>query len=260
MPVVPRPHPPALPHGELREVLPDVFFVTGTLAMPGRLPIRASRNMTVIREGKRLVIVNSVRLDDAGLAALDRLGEVTDVLRIAGNHGMDDPFYAARYGAKVWVLAGQRYTAGFDVDRPDVYFEPHVDIAASTTLPLAGATIHRIESHPPEGLLVLPLHGGLIVAGDCLQNWSEPDVYFSWLARPVMRAMGFMKPYNVGPAWHRNAKPPAEHLRAILGLPFANVLPAHGTPVLGEARERYRPILERLGAGGPTGEGPLPSR
>jgi hypothetical protein len=41
--------PPALPHGELRELLPDVFFVTGTVALPGPLPVRFSRNMTVVR-------------------------------------------------------------------------------------------------------------------------------------------------------------------------------------------------------------------
>jgi hypothetical protein len=32
----------------------------------------------------------------------------------------------------------------------------------------------------------------------------------------------------------------------VLGLPFANVLPAHGTPVIGQAIERYRPVIEAL--------------
>ena len=70
-----RPHPPAQPHGAIREVLPNVFFVTGTLAMSGTM--RFSRNMTIVREGERLMIVNSVRLDEAGLAELDKLGKVT---------------------------------------------------------------------------------------------------------------------------------------------------------------------------------------
>lgn len=245
MALIPRPHPPALPHGALREILPDVFFVTGTISFPGPLPMRSSRNMVVVREGERLVIVNSVRLDEAGLAALDALGKVTDVLRLAANHGMDDPFYAARYGAKVWALKGQRYTAGFDTSNPDTYFTPSVEIDAGTKLPLAGASIHRIESTPPEGLLVLPQHGGVIVAGDCLQNWAAPDEYFNWLAKIVMRPMGFMKPYNVGPGWLARGKPPAADLRAILGLPFANVLPGHGDPVLGGARELFTPAIDR---------------
>src|ERR1700742_4164997 len=101
MAVVARPFPAALPHGELREVLPGIHFVTGSLRLPGRLPLRFSRNMTVIVEGEPLTLVNTVRLDEAGLAALDKLGKVTDVIRIAAFHGMDDPFYADRYGARV---------------------------------------------------------------------------------------------------------------------------------------------------------------
>jgi hypothetical protein len=52
---------------------------------------------------------------------LDALGKVTDVIRIAGFHGMDDPFYKERYGAKVWVVRGQRYVAGFDSKAPQTY-------------------------------------------------------------------------------------------------------------------------------------------
>ena len=85
--------------------------------MPGPIPIRFSRNMTVLRRGERLVLINSVRLDDAGLAALDKLGKVSDVVRLAANHGMDDPFYADRYKARVWAVKGQRYTAGFKTSR-----------------------------------------------------------------------------------------------------------------------------------------------
>src|SRR4051794_27486614 len=103
---------PALPHGALREAFRDVFFVTGTVKMPA--PIRFSRNMTVVGEGPRLVLINSIRLSDAGLAELEKLGTVTDVVRIAGYHGADDPFYKQRYGAKISVVSGQSYRKGFD--------------------------------------------------------------------------------------------------------------------------------------------------
>jgi hypothetical protein len=246
MPLVARPHPSALPHGDLTEVLPGIHFVTGTLGLPGPLPMRFSRNMTVVREpGDRLVLVNSVRLDDRGLAALDALGKVTDVVRIAGNHGMDDPFYRDRYKARVWALAGQRYTAGFDVKSPQVYLEPDVAIDEGTELPIAGARIYRIHSTPPEGLLVLDRHGGTVVAGDALQNWAVPDEYFSFLGKTMMKLMGFMKAHNVGPAWLKQCKPPQQELRGILDLAFTNVLPSHGVPVLGGARDHYRPSIER---------------
>ena len=95
---------------------------------------RANRE-TVLRS----LIAYLKRLDEAGLAALDALGKVTDVVRVAGNHGMDDPFYRERYEAKVWAVAGQRYTAGFDANAKDVFLEPDVAMGPSTELPLAGA-------------------------------------------------------------------------------------------------------------------------
>lgn len=246
MSVVPRPFPPALPHGPLREVLPTVHVVTGTVGLPGPLPVRFSRNMAVLKEGGRLVLVNTVRLDDAGLRALDALGEVTDVIRIAGNHGSDDPFYADRYRAKVWAVAGQRYTAGFDTDAPDTYFTADEEIGESTKLPIEGARVYRMASSPPEGLLVLERSGTTVIAGDCFQNWAAPDEQFSFVAKIMMRMMGFVRPHNVGPAWFKRCKPPLEELRGTLDLGFDNVIPAHGAVVVGGALEKFRPIVERL--------------
>ena len=90
--------PPALPHGPIEEVFPDVFFVSGAMetVLQG-MEWKFSRNMTVVREGDRLIIINSVRLSDEGLAELDRLGRVTDVVRLGSLHGRDDPFYVDRY-------------------------------------------------------------------------------------------------------------------------------------------------------------------
>jgi hypothetical protein len=248
MAVVPRPFPPALAHGKIREILPGIHFVTGTVQMPGPLPVRFSRNMTIVREGERLVLVNSVRLDDAGLAALDALGKVSDVVRLAANHGQDDPFYADRYGAKVWVVKGQRYTPGFDTSVTDTYFTPHVEMDEATKLPLAGARLYVFHSTPSEGLLVLERDGGVCVSGDCLQHWHAPDAYFSFLGRAMMRMMGFIKPHNLGPGWLKQCKPPKEELKGVLGLEFANVVPSHGDPVLGDALAKYRPALERATA------------
>jgi hypothetical protein len=239
----------AQPHGEIQALFSQVFFVTGSVALPGPLPLRFSRNMIIVREGERLVLVNSVRLGEAGLAALDQLGKVTDVMRLAGNHGMDDPFYADRYGAKVWAVRGQRYTSGFDTSIAATYFTQHAEMDETTPLPIAGARLHLIGSTPPEGFLVLPLEGGTAIAGDSLQNWERADAFFSWPARIVMRLMGFIKPANVGPAWLKERKPPGADLRALLELPFVNLLPAHGAPVLGNARKRYRAAIERAVAG-----------
>jgi glyoxylase-like metal-dependent hydrolase (beta-lactamase superfamily II) len=243
----PRPFPAALPHGELSELFPGVFFVTGTVSMPGPLPVRFSRNMVVVREAERLVLINSVRLSEAGLLALEALGSISDVLRIAGFHGADDAFYKQRYGAKVWTIKGQRYTAGFKHDAP-AYFEADAEIDANTTLPIAGASVYSFATQPPEALLVLARNGGVLVAGDCLQHWAQPDAYFSWLGAFVMKRLGFIRAYNVGPAWLKQAKPSASELRGVLDLDFEHVLPAHGGPVIGGAKAAFRPALEQAAA------------
>jgi hypothetical protein len=235
-----------MPHGAIEEVLPGLYFVTGTMKMPGPMPVRFSRNMTIIREGQRLVLVNSVRLDEAGLAALSALGTVTDVVRLAGNHGMDDPFYKERYGATVWVVRGQRYTAGFDTNAKETYLTPDREVGPGDPLPVADGRLVVLDSNPPEGLLLLERNGGVVIAGDCLQHWAEADAYFNLPARLVMRAMGFLVPYNIGPAWLKQCKPPKAQLRGILDLPFRHVLPSHGKPVIDDAVPRYRPVIERV--------------
>ncbi len=246
MPITPRPFPPAAPHGDLAEVLPGVHFVTGTVGVPGPLRTRFSRNMTVFVEGDgRVVLVNTVRLSEDGLKALDALGKVTDVVRLAGAHGMDDPFYKDRYGAKVWAVKGQRYTAGFD-GNSEPYLEADVAMEAGGELPLAGARLHVIRSRPAEGVLVADRHGGVAVSGDALQNWATTDRFFNFTGKMMLPLFGFVKPKNVGPAWFKFTKPPVEDLRSLLDLGFENVLPAHGTPVIGGAAAGYRPAVDRL--------------
>ncbi len=80
--------PQALAHGELGEILPSIYLVTGAFGM-ARPPLCFSRNMTVVREPAGLVLVNSVRLSDQGLTRLDALGKVTDVIRLPFPFSLD---------------------------------------------------------------------------------------------------------------------------------------------------------------------------
>ncbi len=238
--------PAALPHGKIEEVFPNIYFVTGTIGMPGPLPMRFSRNMTIVREGERLILVNTVRLSEDGLRDLDALGRVTDVIRIAGFHGMDDPFYKDRYGAKVWAIRGQKYVEGFKQDAA-TYFDADETMDASTQLPLSGAKLFVFESAKvPEGLLRLEHDGGVVISGDCFQHWHTADRFFNFPAKIMMRVMGFVKPHNIGPGWLAQAKPSPDELRKLLDWPFEHVLPAHGAVVRGNARDKYRPSIERV--------------
>lgn len=235
---------PARPHGPIEEVLPGLHVVTGTVRMAPLMSF--SRMMTIVVQGERLVLVNSLRLGDAGLAALDALGTVTDVIRLAGFHGIDDPFYKERYGARVWVVKGMSYQRGFAASKTtaDPYFRADEEMDQSTTLPIEGARLYLFGTTPPEALLHLDRDGGVVVSGDCLQNITGPDEFFSLLARPVMRMMGFFRPHNLGPGWLKSAKPTADRVGGILDLDFQHVLPVHGTPVIGDAKALYRPAIE----------------
>ncbi len=238
--------PRAGEHGEIAELFSDVFFVTGTVDMKGPLPMRFSRNMTILRQGEELILINSVRLNEAGLAELDQLGNVKHVIRLAGFHGMDDPFYKDRYGARVWSVDAP-YVTGFDPAKGKTYFTPDTIIDGDTELPLQGAKLIRFASASPgEALLYLDREGGIIVSGDCMQNWGRTDRFFSLPARLMMRLMGFIKPHNIGPGWLKAAKPDVREIKAVLDLEFQHVLPCHGAPVIGNARQMFEPAISRL--------------
>ena len=99
----PKPFAEAMKHGSIEQVFENIYIVRGTAAFKKPVPVRFSRNMTVIREGNDLTLINSVRLSEQGLTELDALGQVKHVIRLAGFHGMDDPFYKDRYGGCVFI-------------------------------------------------------------------------------------------------------------------------------------------------------------
>ena len=90
--------PEQLPHGDIQEIFPDVFFVKGQSKYEANgNKLQITRSMTILRENDFLALVNSIRLSEDGLRALDDLGKVKDVIRIGSNHGRDDAFYSAKY-------------------------------------------------------------------------------------------------------------------------------------------------------------------
>jgi hypothetical protein len=230
---------PVMPHGDLAEVFPDVFFVTGT-SRPTFLgqAWQFSRNMVVVRTGESLTLLNTVRLDDAGLARLDALGRMTQVVRLGAFHGMDDAFYLDRSGARYIGLEGE---------------PPAGARAADAVLrdggegPLPGSVVFRFAtSAVPEAVLLLPQNGGVLISCDALQNWAEVDPFFDAASAEKMRAFGFIEPANIGPGWRQAASPARADFDRLLRLPFDHLLPAHGTPIVGGARERIASTVDRL--------------
>lgn len=231
--------PPALPHSAIEEVFPDVFFVSGAMetVLQG-LDWRFSRNMTVVRDADRLIIINSVRLDDAGLAELERLGRVTDVIRLGALHGRDDPFYVSRYGAKYWALPGIEHETGLEVtDR----------LTPDAELPISDASLFSFQTtHIPEAILHLDRSDGIVIACDALQNWHAPDDFFSEDSSALMQQMGFFSPANLGPVWMQAAAPTGEDFTRLKLLAFRHALCGHGQPLRNTAHEDYSATFRRM--------------
>ena len=238
-------HLPASPHGSFREVFDGVWFIRGGVQMPMAMPLKIGRAMTVVRGDDGLVLFNSMRLSEAGLRELESLGPVKHVVRLAGFHGRDDGFYRERSGAKVHAIRGQRYVRGMNPKKAEPFMEPDEWLTEESRLPIPDAKLKVIHSSdPPEALCLLEREGGILIAGDSLQHTPKPDEFYNFMAKILMKRMGFMKPHNVGPGWLQFATPSASEVRSILDLEFEHVLPAHGDPVIGGAKEKYRPTIE----------------
>lgn len=225
--------PDALPHGPIREVLPDIFFVTGTMkTVLMEADWHFSRNMTIVRDAGALTLVNTVRLDAEGLAALEALGKVTNVVRIGALHGIDDAFYVERYGARYWAAPGMP---------PASDMVPDVPLSPDGPAPFGGCSVFAFETaRMPEFVLHVDRAGGVLIACDALQNWLAPDEFFSDDSRATMTEMGFFQPANIGPVWMQAAAPAAHDFARLGALAFNHVLCGHGAPLLDTAGPAFR--------------------
>jgi hypothetical protein len=224
-------HTEVLPHGAITEVLPDVFFVTGTRKWDFMdMNWQFSRNMTVVREGDALTLFNAVRLSDSGLADLERLGKITNLVQVGGLHGADDAFYRDTFGATYWAQPGAGQE-GVPVDR---------ELVAGGDLPVSDAELFTFRTTKvPEAIIRLDRDGGVLIACDALQNYVRPDEFFSEASSKVMTDMGFFKRANIGPVWMQAAEPGAEDFRRLSEWSFAHVFCGHGEPLLNTAHEEY---------------------
>ncbi len=230
---------PVMPHGELREIFEDVFFVTGTSRPHFQgMDWQFSRNMIVVREGRALTLINTVRLGEAGLSRLEALGQVENVVKLGAFHGIDDAFYVDRYAAKLWALPGMTHESGKKTDR---------EIVRDGPVPFGGCAPFVFEtSSAPEGIFVLDREGGVLVTCDSLQNWRTADAYFSDDSREKMTALGFIKPANVGPGWRHGTNVKAADFDRLRALAFRHLLPAHGEPLLGDAHAQLSATFDEL--------------
>lgn len=230
--------PPALAHGPIQEVFDDVFFVSGAMeTVLMDMDWNFSRNMTVVRDGERLIVINSVRLSEQGLAELDKLGRVTDVIRLGALHGRDDAFYVDHYGAQYWAMPGMEHESGLAA-KP---------LTGDARLPISDASVFQFKTTQiPEGIVRLARSGGIVIACDALQNWLAPDEHFCAASTQRMQEMSFFTPANLGPVWLQAAAPAGGDFARFKALSFQHALCGHGAPLRDSAREDFIATFDRL--------------
>jgi len=219
-------YPSALPHDLPKQIAEDVFVVHGCVK-PSAV-VRFTRNMAIVRDKNELTLINPVRMDDAGLAELDKLGKVAHIMRLAPSHGMDDPFYVDRYNAEFWSLEGGT-----------TYTEPKITqpLVEGGVLPFSNAKLFVFKHmHEPEAAILLERSQerarGMLLTCDAIQSYASYP-HTNWLARKILPLIGFTQETLIPKMWLKLAVQNQEGIKAeferLLELDFEQLLSGHGT-------------------------------
>ena len=219
----------SLAHGPIKNVFPNVFMVTGTnITNHDGIELQHSRNMIIYKEGDKLTLINSVRLSDAGLSALEKLGKITHIVRIGAFHGRDDAFYKNRYQAKLWALEGMHDDNNAQID--------------FILKPNAISPFEHCEAYPfnsskfPEAVIHIDEHDGILITCDSVKNWAEPDEFFSKETASLYKKLGFLRKASIADVWINATQTKKTDFDDILTLPFQHLLSAHGEALIADAK------------------------
>ena len=230
--------PPAWPHSKIKEIFPDIFFVTGmNKTHHDGVDLQHSRNMIIIRNDDKLSLINTVQLDEAGLSELNSLGKVESVIRIGAFHGRDDAFYIDRYSAKLWALQGMQHDNRKTTD---------VELVLDGPMPFPNCSLFMFEtSITPEGALYISREGGILITCDSIKNWVTKDPFFSEETAKIYKGQGFFGRATVSMEWQKATKVnPADFMR-LNSIHFSHLLSAHGEPLLNTAHEDLEVTLKK---------------
>jgi hypothetical protein len=230
---------PAWPHGDLKEVFPNIFFVMGTnITTHEGVTLQHSCNMVVVKNANALTLINTVRLNDAGLAALDKLGQVTNVVRIGAFHGRHDAFYLDRYSAKLWALPGVKH---------DNHKFTDVALIPDGEMPFPDCSLFVFEtSTQPEAILHINREGGILITCDSVKNWSTVDAFFSEETGKLYETLGFLGEATISKIWLQACNVQAQDFARLQSLTFKHLLSAHGEPLLNDADKKLSLTISQI--------------
>ena len=231
-------YPPAYPHDPIAKLYPGVYFLHGSIKIgPG---VRMNRNMVILQNGSELILINPVRMDEQGLAALDALGTVRHIMRLGDFHGLDDAFFLDRYRCLFWAQSGQ-----------ETYKQPSPtnEIGPDTVSPFPNSKFFIFQTAKyPEAALLVKDHK-LLITTDSVQyhpDWS----YFSGLSKVVFKLLGFKTGINIGPPWIKRVTPKGGSLKGdferLVNLDFNAIVAAHGLPLQLDAKKQLQSEIDSV--------------
>jgi len=205
---------PAEKHGPIEEIFPNVFFVTGRHRLGG--PMAFTKNMFVVRQGKELTVISTLRLSPEGEAELEKLGTVKHVVRIGGYHGADDPYWIHRFSPTFWSPPKLKQVAKND------------QTLAPGSSPIDDADIFLFENGKrPEAAIILRREGGILMTADAYQNWASTEGC-SLPLRVMMPFMGFGPAVIGGPWLKAQGMGVRADFEKLAEREFAHLFPGHG--------------------------------
>ena len=235
-------YPAALPHDLPKQIAEDLYVVHGCVK-PNAV-VRFTRNMIIVRENGQLTLINPVRMDEVGLVALEKLGKITNVLRLGPGHGMDDPFYVERYNADFWSFEG-----GTTYTTPAIKYA----LTEGGVLPFSNAKLFAFNHlKEPEGIILLERSAGILLTCDAIQSYAEfPHMpHTNWLSRRLLPRIGFSKETLISKMWMKHAVVDQGKTRAefekLLSFNFDQLISAHGTFVPKNARVRVEQAIKKM--------------
>lgn len=226
---------PAYSHDPIQPLVQSIYWVQGSIHLgPG---LRMNRNMVIAVHAGELVLINPVRLDEAGLNALEQLGRVKHIIRLGDFHGLDDAFYLERYQAQFWCQAGQ---VTYPEPRSDYVF----DETTQPPIPDARFVIFKQAKYPEAALWLR--ESQLLVTTDSVQYW-ENWKYTSPITKVVLKLMGFRLGLQIGKPWlRRNYAKPVQaqaDFSQLLSLDFQHLVAAHGQPLMHNAKQQVQQAI-----------------
>jgi len=199
--------------------------------------LQHSRNMIIVRNDNKLTLINTVRLTDKGLEALDALGKVENVVRIGAFHGRDDAFYLERYHAKLWALKNMKYEGKETVD---------IELIPGGLMPFPTCSLFVFEtSTHPEGILHIAQEDGILATCDSIKNWLSADQFFSIETGKLYEQQGFFGPASISNVWKQATNVKASDFARLKLLSFRHLISAHGDPLLNDAYEQVTKSIKK---------------